>query len=523
MTRRKFLQNTTKAIVTIPFISMAVADILYGKTRSFKDYKAIVILNFNGGNDSLNMFIPTNETKHNDYHNARKKISIANVDLINDTTYTKDTNGYYRPLSKSNNPYKATAPTNPSDIEPQDNLEAIYRKGMYKFESLGINGMMPEIASLYEKNILSMVSNVGTLVEPTIAQKVKDKDVELPLFLFAHDHQKRAIQTAYAQDKINTGWLGRLADNWSPINDTMGLNISLDGTNTMLVGKSSSPLSFGNAPDTYSNNVTKNIIDKFSQTSDNNVFESLYKRLNLQSKQFSDKFDGVWNDVVDFSSFKAKNSYGDDLFTTPSPEDIGIEESIHQLDDKLFKDLETVAKLIKLGNSSFGYKRQTFYVSLGGFDFHSSQPKDHLQKLRSISLACSDFYKALEEMNLHDKVVLATTSDFGRSLLSNGDGTDHGWGGHNFILSGADEFIGGKILGNDINSYNLKTSNDFYPQKNRSKGRLIPTTSIEQMFSPILDWFGVDEMIMAKSFPNLINFKTNENDYKSAFLKDVFI
>jgi uncharacterized protein (DUF1501 family) len=158
---------------------------------------------------------------------------------------------------------------------------------------------------------------------------------------------------------------------------------------------------------------------------------------------------------------------------------------------------------------------------LGGFDTHSSQPKDHLIKLRSVSMAVSDFYKAIEEMGLKKQIVLATTSDFGRSLLSNGDGTDHGWGGHSFIVCGDPKFNGTKILGSDVGSYDL-ASTDFFPQKNSSKGRLIPTTSIEQMFSPILDWFGVNETTMASAFPNLKNFRTDNANYKTAFLSDMF-
>jgi len=521
MIRREFLKKSAKIGGALVFLSIATSRSIYASSPEFSDYKAIVVLNLDGGNDSLNMFPPVDDTKHNDYSNARKRISVSNVNLLLDDNYHKDTNGYYESSNKINNPYSETAPANPTDIEPQDNLEAIYRKGMYKIDNqLGINGMMPELASLYQKGVCSIVSNTGTLVEPTNKTNIDNKNVELPLFLFAHDHQRRAIQTAKAQEKITSGWLGRVADDWSPINDTIGLNTSLAGINTMLVGDKTSPLSFGNSPDTYKSKYIPKIVENFAQTQDNSIFESLYKRLNLKSKKFSDKFGGVWDSSVDFSTFTAKNSYGDDLFSIPTPSDIGIEEPVHQLDGKLFNDLETVAKLIKLGNSSFSYKRQTFYVSLGGFDFHSSQPKDHLQKLRSISLAVSDFYKALEEMGLHNKVVLATTSDFGRTLLSNGDGTDHGWGGHNFIVSGDASFQGGKVLGKDINSYDL-ASNDFYPQNN-SKGRLIPTTSIEQMFSPILDWFGANETTMANAFPNLSNFRTTSSDYKSAFLSGVF-
>jgi uncharacterized protein (DUF1501 family) len=523
MTRRTFLKNSAKNTMILPFLSISVANSLFGAKPTFNNYKAIVVIHLHGGNDAFNTFVPTDSDKHTDYYNARKKIAIANTNLADDTNFKLDANGYYKSSKKIENPYKAEVPTNPTEIEPQDELDAIYRKGIYKFNNdpLGINGMMPEFAALYKKGVVSIVSKVGTLVEPTANSDIANQSANLPLFLFAHDHQRRAVQTAKAQQKINSGWLGRVADSWAPINDTIGLNISLKGINTMLVGNKTSPLSFGKKPNLYTNSTIRDIIEKFSQTEDNNMFESLYKRLNLKAKKFSDKFDGIWDNVVDFSQFNAKNSYGDTLFSIPSPQDIGIEEPVHRLKESLFTDLETTAKLIKLGSTTFGYKRQTFYISMGGFDSHASQPKDHLTNLRSISMALSDFYKALEEMKLHDKVVLATTSDFGRSLLSNGDGTDHGWGGHSFVMSGDSNFQGGKVLGDDITSYKL-SDNNFYPQIH-SKGRMIPTTSIEQMFSPILDWFGVNETTMASAFPNLKNFRTASDDnYKTAFLSGMF-
>jgi uncharacterized protein (DUF1501 family) len=267
MTRRNFLKNSAKGAALLPFLSIAAANSLYGATPNFPDYKAIIVLHFNGGNDSLNMFIPTDTTKHADYTKVRKKIAVANTNLASDATFVRD-NGYYKPANALHNPYEATKPANPSETDPQDNLEAIYRKGFYKFNSdpLGINGVMPELAAMYEKGVVSMVSNVGPLVKPTAKADIIDKSAELPIYLFAHDHQRRAIQTAKAQEKITTGWLGRVADAWSPQNDTMGLNVSLNGINKMLVGNSTSPLTFGNTPYIYNEGIIKNVIEKFAKT-----------------------------------------------------------------------------------------------------------------------------------------------------------------------------------------------------------------------------------------------------------------
>ena len=154
---------------------------------------------------------------------------------------------------------------------------------------------------------------------------------------------------------------------------------------------------------------------------------------------------------------------------------------------------------------------------MGGFDFHAAQIQDQSNKLRSLSLALSDFYKALEEINMQEDVVLCSLSDFGRTILANSDGTDHGWGGHNFIMSGNKKFQGGKILGKMIESFALNSENVV-----SKKGRIIPSTSIEQFMAPIFDWFGANEEEIQNSFPNLRNFRTMSNNYRSAFLANMF-
>ncbi len=137
--------------------------------------------------------------------------------------------------------------------------------------------------------------------------------------------------------------------------------------------------------------------------------------------------------------------------------------------------------------------------------------------LRSLSLALSDFYKSLEVMGLDDKVMTLSTSDFGRTLQSNGDGTDHGWGGHSFMLCGDTNFQGGNTFGTLMNDYSL-SSGDAYT----NKGRIIPTTSIEQMLAPALSWFGVDNGLMTTVLPNINNFKTG-SDLESAYMQGVFV
>jgi uncharacterized protein (DUF1501 family) len=173
--------------------------------------------------------------------------------------------------------------------------------------------------------------------------------------------------------------------------------------------------------------------------------------------------------------------------------------------------------MIKLSKNDLGLTRQIYSIRDAGYDFHSKQIDYHSKKLRSTSLIISDFYKALEEMGLEKEVLLISSSEFGRTIKNNGDGTDHGWASNDFILCGDDDFNGGKVFGEVLTDLTLDGVNSY-----TSRARIIPTTSIEQMLAPALKWFGVDESTMDYVLPNLKNFRTDAGDAESAFLQGVF-
>ncbi len=503
MKRRDFIKSSLILGAGVPFLSMITASSLYA--NDFDDYKALVIVELDGGNDAFNTFVPMDST-YEEYKSIRANLSINNtLNLFKDNNY------------KKNKDY-LTLTANPYDTATNE-LEDSYKKGVYVVsdkddanKKFGINPMMPEFANLYELGKISLISNLGTLVEPTTKAQIENKSVKLPLFLFAHDHQRRAIYTARADKIIKSGFAGRLADRWSPINGDVGLGISYAGMNQVLIGNSTLPFVLRGEPNRYKGDIA-NLLNKTYGTQSKNIFIKLYKQMQNKSANLSKDLSDAWSDSIDFTS---KNSYGDPIFSLPDPKN-QLKLDIHTLDETFIKNMQNIVKMIKVGRDSLGYKRQIFVIKLGGFDFHSAQTKDQTIKLRTLSIALSDFYKALEEINVADKVVLFGLSDFGRTILPNGDGTDHGWGGHSFIMSGASEFNGGKILGEMIKSFKLDSDSVI-----SKKGRVIPTTSIEQFVAPIFDWFGANEDEIENSFPNLKNFRIDQNKYKSAFLKDTF-
>jgi len=170
------------------------------------------------------------------------------------------------------------------------------------------------------------------------------------------------------------------------------------------------------------------------------------------------------------------------------------------LSNDFSQKLELVTRIIDL-RESFSLSRQMFYIGLGGFDTHSNQVIQHNKLYDLLDKGLNDFNRALKNIGMFDKTVTFITSDFGRSATSNASGTDHGWGGHYFVMGGS--VNGGSIYGKmpslSLDSSNLTTSK-----------RLIPTTSVEQYVATICKWYGLSETNLDEIFPNLRNFEQKD-------------
>jgi len=162
----------------------------------------------------------------------------------------------------------------------------------------------------------------------------------------------------------------------------------------------------------------------------------------------------------------------------------------------LAQQLQAVANTIAIRDSLL-INRQVFFVAIGGFDTHSNQANDLPGLQRQIDEGVVAFYQAMQEIGLGSDVTLFTASDFGRTLAINGDGTDHGWGSHHFVIG--DAVQGGQIYG-DMPPYSLGHDQDA------GSGRLIPTMSVEQFAEPLGRWFGLNDSEIAAALPNLGNF-----------------
>jgi uncharacterized protein (DUF1501 family) len=176
--------------------------------------------------------------------------------------------------------------------------------------------------------------------------------------------------------------------------------------------------------------------------------------------------------------------------------------TVFPTDNTLADELKIVARVIG-ARSALGNKRQVFLVSLGGFDLHDNLIEQQPVLMQRVSQALTAFYTATQELGVADQVTAFTASDFGRALTSNGNGTDHGWGGHHFIVGGA--VRGGAFYGRPppVSIGNTAAAED---QWHIGQGRLIPTTAVDQYAATLARWFGVSDAELSGILPNLNRF-----------------
>jgi uncharacterized protein (DUF1501 family) len=480
-TRRDFLKLSLGGISTL-----ALPSNLFGGDTSFSDYKALVVIYQSGGNDSLNMFIPSgsdSKSGYSNYANIRDTLRVKDEELSLPMSDDKlDLSG--------GNPYASN-----------DSLEEGYTKGLYLHDGLDVatNPLMPELADLVNKGKIAIIANCGNLIEPAKKSEFESKVKPLPPFLFAHNHQTKLAMNGEASLLDYTGWAGRLYDNWKDVNggDIYGMNIAINITEHLFYGDETTPLIISSRGPTSYKNIPRDLYDNLLSLNYSDMYKNLYKNLQQHSFLMQDTIVSDWND--NSPTFTSTNAYGGALFSIPTDAQLSQSTPTYT-DTSLLERLHAVARLAYIGKNR-GLKRQIFFVEDGGYDTHSNQTQQHARKLRGLSLALGDFYKALEEMEMDSMVTTFNISDFGRSTGNNGDGTDHAWGGSYFAMGSA---IKGGLYG-VMPDLTLGSDDDL-----TKKGRLIPTTSMSQYYATILKWFGVDDTLMDIVLPELKNFETKD-------------
>jgi uncharacterized protein (DUF1501 family) len=358
----------------------------------------------------------------------------------------------------------------------------------------GLHPAMPEMQGLFESGRASLLANVGPLVAPTTKADYQARRVPLPPELFSHVDQQAYSMSMGSETAAKAGWGGRIADRLGDYGLLSGAglptSISLSGSNMWQAGAGDGIYTMGSSGPSRISDTLRSTTTGTSRNAPRR--DAFYKLLDIAQRDASGltrEHGRINRRAIEFSEF-AFNAISNGtpittVFPTPSQ-------------NRLSDPLRTVARTIA-ARKALGQKRQIFFVGYGGWDTHDNMLVDHERQLRVLSQAMAAFYNATVELGVSKEVTTFTMSDFGRTLNNNGDGTDHGWGGHSWVLGG--DVVGQRFFG-QMPEMRLTSDLDV------GRGRMIPTTAVEQLGSTLARWFGLRYGDAVDIFPNLRNFGT---------------
>jgi len=396
-----------------------------------------------GGNDSFNMLMPRTPSAYNSYAATRSNLAIPLNDML--------------------------------PIFPDNAGGQLY----------GIHPSMVRLQQLFNNGRLAFLANTGTLVEPVTKQQYWQGLAQLPLGLYSHSDQSQQWMTGLPNGRSSTGWGGRVADLVRDMNNSpnISMNLSLGGTNIFQTGQET--IEFALDPYNGSSGIYG-----YGQHDEWNVFDRMRTRAinSMVDHEYQDMFEKTYVDVI------RRSRDGHEQFQ----EAIGNVPQLQTVfsDNYLARSFQMAAYSIA-AHESLQMKRQIFFIDFGGWDHHDEVLNAQSEMLAELDAALGQFSDALDELGLSDQVTTFTISEFGRTLTSNGNGTDHGWGGNVMVMGGQ---VNGKHIYGEYPDLALDNPIEI------GNGVLIPQLSADTYFAELALWMGVNPSDLPLIFPALPNF-----------------
>ncbi len=456
LSRRRFIgQACCAAVGATGFLSSLASLRLIGAAASpgnvpvnaaatASDYKALVCLFLQGGNDANNLIVPADAAGYAAYASARSNLALPLTGLLPIAPRTSDG------------------------------------------RSWALHPALAEVQGLFGAGHAAVLANVGSLAYPTTLAQYNTGSVPLPRQLFSHSDQQVQWQSSVADQPSVTGWGGRLADLVNAFNTSnqVSMSISLAGTNFFQVGAHVSQYAISSSGAvTFAGTTGGN--NPLRYTAQKDLFAQ------AQPELFNAAFAGLSGGAIANSDLVNNLLATAPTLATTFP------------NTTLGNQLKMAARLIST-SAAFGLKRQVFFCQVGGYDLHAAQVNTadpltgaHATLFTQLSQALSAFYNATVELGVANQVTAFTSSDFGRTYSSNGDGSDHGWGSHHLV-------VGGAVRGTDI--YGRMPVLTIGGPEDTGRGRWIPSTSVDQYAATLATWFGVSATDLPTVLPNIGRF-----------------
>lgn len=416
--------------------------------------RSLVCLFLAGGADSFNMFVPGGRA-YDDYLGSRNELAVSESDLLS----------------------------------VSDAVQGEF----------GFHALLPAFQRLYKEQRLSVVSNTGTLIRPTTKSDYLGT-VQLPQSLFAHNTQQKLWQTGAGIVNGSTafGWGGAISTH------AANCNGSIPVAPAFSMGGSTDWLASANT-----NYVTLNAdVAVERMYGYDNISDWIPpRRLSVVGRTLNELIAQGQASGNPLLMRAIANSVGRASDATASLHTALRENPLPQMSydgsNKLAKQLHLVARMIA-SREQLGMQKQVFFVLMGGWDTHSDQLERQPDLLNFLNEAVDSFQGAIDDLGIADSVTGFTASDFGRTLSSNGNGTDHGWGGHSFVFGGAVD--GGRVIGETPDYSDSDNPDDAGEEDGSFAGRIIPKISVSQYAATLSRWMGVSEADLNQALPDLQNF-----------------
>ena len=458
--RRAFLRRTGQLALTGTALPFALNLAAIGEAAAFDatDYKALVCVFMYGGNDYANTVVAYDNPNYNLYSTIRSGGAGQTAGGI--------------ALARSALVPTVLAPTT-----------ALANGRQY-----ALNPAMTGLAGLFNAGQAAVQMNVGPLVAPLTKAQYSGSDrtnFPLPPKLFSHNDQQSIWQSS-SPEGSTIGWGGNVGDLALSSNaNSLFTCINVTGNAVFLAGDSALSYQVSTSGAVPINGVKNNVYNSAAvkaamatlvQQNRVHTLENEYNKVTARSIGAEAQVSSALSGVTLTTPFTAGNSLADQL--------------------------KVVARLIA-ARGAMGTKRQVFLVSIGGFDLHDNLIAQHPGVLGKVSDAMTSFYNATVELGVANKVTAFTASDFGRTLASNGDGSDHGWGSHHLMVGGA---VKGAAFYGTPPPISVSSTTAPDDQWHVGQGRLLPSTSVDQYAATLAKWFGVSDTEMNGVLPNIRRF-----------------
>ncbi len=493
-------------------------------------YKALVCIFLTGGNDSNNLLIATDQGSFLQYWNARF-LGTDPIALMPPGTAAAPV-GQTSPLTKRvisstamPEHWGGVLPITPLTAQtvPAANATATGTKQ----RTFGVHPLMPTTQSRFAAGRLAVIANVGTLLAPlTKAAYLKPTATTLiPQRLFSHADQQSAWQSGHVEGS-GTGWGGLIGDTFAAVNGaatdftavtTAGNTVYLDGAGTRPFR-----INYGK------NRATAQNVTLLSATGTYDESSVLLAELRAGLQESSLGPSATNFLMVDYAAAVTRSINASVVYdaalgaaggaysqvAAPPPFTDPISGKV--VDNPLADQLQAVAETAA-AHALLGVQREMFFVSYGSFDTHDSQNSRQGLLLAQLDHALAYFDSAMTSLGMGDQMTAFTASDFNRTFTTNGDGTDHAWGGHHLVSGGAVK--GGDIYGAyptlGIDRAATATTPAFV-NPDAVGTAFIPTTSVDAYIATLAKWMGVTPSQLAVIFPRLSSFPTADLGFMKA-------